>query len=72
MKCGVMSAHGLRLGINNKKNLPVIHLSLPKSVEQYYQEAGRAGGRTPRRLLFVRAKRDTGFTPFLSAKSRIR
>jgi ATP-dependent DNA helicase RecQ len=49
------------LGINKAGVRAVIHLSLPKSIEQYYQEAGRAGrDGDPADCVLLWQKRDAG------------
>src|SRR5713101_19494 len=57
------------LGINKAAVRAVIHLSLPKSVEQYYQEAGCAGrDALPADCFLFWQKKDTGLHAFFIGK----
>jgi ATP-dependent DNA helicase RecQ len=55
------------LGINKASVRAVIHLALPKSVEQYYQEAGRAGrDGNPADCILLWRKQDDGLLGYFA------
>ena len=57
------------LGINKTAVRAVIHTSLPKSIEQYYQEAGRAGrDGLPADCLLLWQPKDVGLLTFFIEK----
>ncbi len=55
------------LGINKATVRAVIHLALPKSVEQFYQEAGRAGrDGKPADCILLWRKQDAGLLGYFA------
>jgi ATP-dependent DNA helicase RecQ len=59
------------LGINKAAVRGVIHLSLPKSIEQYYQEAGRAGrDGQPSDCVMLWRKKDIGLLSYFNNEIR--